>query len=319
MKIDDYITLIYKELKGEITPDEKVQLLKVYGQSDEMKELYQDVKLSWDISGGHLITTQEVESDLEKLYQSIKKSPVKVKSLWPNLAKIAAILIVFVTVGFFIQRSIINQEIEIFAEVNKEIVLPDGSTVWMEKGSVLTYSKDFIEERNISLDGRANFQVTHDASHPFEVSVYDAKVTVLGTRFTVNDHNNRIVVSVNEGRVKLTNKSSSVILVENELGFCSDFDADPEKMQLKTSNFEHWMNDQFRFEGETLGQIVEQLRYIFDIEVSLENETMKDCTISAVFNNIDGQEVISKLASYFDMELVQTNKNLFTLKNGECK
>ena len=70
-----------------------------------------------------------------------------------------------------------------------EVSLPDGTKVWLNSGSTLTYSTDYAKDcRFVKLNGQAFFDVVRDSKRQFDVSVGDVKVLVHGTAFDVNGY-----------------------------------------------------------------------------------------------------------------------------------
>lgn len=88
-------------------------------------------------------------------------------------------------------------------EENRKIILPDGSEITINKGSVLTYNEDFSANRKLRLDGEASFKVAKDSLHPFTVESSDITVTVLGTVFCMK-------TGKNESTAEVTLSSGSV-------------------------------------------------------------------------------------------------------------
>ena len=88
-----------------------------------------------------------------------------------------------------------------------DITLSDGSRVWLNAGSSVTYPVAFSgPDRKITISGEAYLEVAHDKSHPFYVSKGDVQVQVLGTHFNVNayDNENNIRVTLLEGAVAVS-------------------------------------------------------------------------------------------------------------------
>src|SRR5439155_8152 len=73
--------------------------------------------------------------------------------------------------------------------INTYMVLPDGTQVWLNAESRITYSNTFNKSlREVNLEGEAYFDVTHDAAHPFIVHTSSIAIKVLGTAFTVKSY-----------------------------------------------------------------------------------------------------------------------------------
>ncbi len=90
--------------------------------------------------------------------------------------------------------------------------LDDGSIVWLDSGAVL--NRHFSEHRRDIdlLKGRAFFEVAHNAERPFVVSAGDGTATAVGTRFSVSRERSGTTVSVEEGRVRVSNGGNERLL-----------------------------------------------------------------------------------------------------------
>jgi ferric-dicitrate binding protein FerR (iron transport regulator) len=91
-----------------------------------------------------------------------------------------------------------------------QIQLPDGSTVWLNASSNLTYDKDFGKDfREVNLTGEGFFNVVRDPSHPFIIHTKVIDVKVLGTEFNVRAYPNDAYTetSLIRGRVEITVKN----------------------------------------------------------------------------------------------------------------
>ena len=86
-----------------------------------------------------------------------------------------------------------------------QVVLPDGTKVWLNSASSVEYVAPFFSrERRVKMDGEAYFEVQHDAQAPFVVSTNGLDIKVLGTRFNIrnDDSDHRITTVLLEGAVK---------------------------------------------------------------------------------------------------------------------
>lgn len=89
------------------------------------------------------------------------------------------------------------------------ITLADGSKVWLNAGSSLTYPVAFTgSERRVEISGEAYFEIAHNASMPFKVKKGTTEITVLGTHFNVNAYDDEpaIKITLLEGKVKVSTK-----------------------------------------------------------------------------------------------------------------
>ena len=78
--------------------------------------------------------------------------------------------------------------IEVPRGTDYQLVLSDGSKVWVNARSRLTYPVSFGDVREVTLEGEAYFEVARDEDRPFVVRTENLTVKVLGTEFNINEH-----------------------------------------------------------------------------------------------------------------------------------
>lgn len=110
------------------------------------------------------------------------------RSLWRKVAAAAAVVLLAVGVNYFAAqgylRSRVQTNIVTSAHDKGEYVLPDGTRIWLNAGSVLRYYGDLSgRKRVVELTGEAFFKVRHDEKRPFILKADDMNIEVLGTEF----------------------------------------------------------------------------------------------------------------------------------------
>lgn len=146
---------------------------------------------------------------------------------WQNLLAIAASVTVALGLGWWllihrsgsavlkvdqltrVNHSLIEQTNT--TQATKLIALPDGSSIFLKKGSKVAYSRKFDEpNRTVHLTGEAYFEIAKDASRPFLVHAHELSTKVLGTSFTIRAYPNDkdVVVTVRSGRVAVFPQSN---------------------------------------------------------------------------------------------------------------
>ena len=325
MEKDFYITLMYKELVGENSPEESQLLNNFLKESSENEELYADVRLSWELSDQTLNLNQlDVEADLKsvKSRMSEPKMGAKIVPFRRRFLQVAAAILIFAIAGFLVRNLSMPTAIELFAENgNLDFELPDGSKGTLRQGSRLIYESSFTDNRTSTLLGTATFSVTHDESHPFSVKVQDAVVKVLGTEFTIaqTEETEPLIVSVQSGKVSLTQKNESIILTKGEVGICASQISTPQKVDVTGNNFLYWEKQQFRFDGEELRSVNKQIEMAFHVKIDISNRSMNTCRLSGIFNEIKLEELLYLIAGIFEMELVKISEKSFRLDEGTCE
>lgn len=95
-----------------------------------------------------------------------------------------------------------------FIRYTYKLNLPDGSLVWLNAGSKVTYSQGFgVDDRKLTLEGEGYFEVAHNEKVPFEVCTKEVNLRVLGTKFNFKNYSNdeEVMISLVEGKVALQN------------------------------------------------------------------------------------------------------------------
>ncbi|TKC65413.1 DUF4974 domain-containing protein [Pedobacter hiemivivus] len=187
-----------------------------------------------------------------------------------------------------------------------QVVLPDGSKVWLNAASSIKFPSDFVglNQRKVQLIGEAYFEVAKDKSHPFIVQTDKQEVEVLGTHFNVNAYSDEELTKTTllEGsvRVSLDGNSNAVHVTDAFVilkpGQQAVLAAGPIKInQADTEEAVAWKNGYFKFNSESLSSIMRKLSRWYDVEVVYKGEISKDRfggTISRYKNVADVLEML---------------------------
>ena len=166
----------------------------------------------------------------------------------------------------------------------KVISLSDGSKIYLNAGSELSYSKDYdSESRKVSLNGEAYFDVKKGIN-PFIISTEYAEITVLGTKFNVRSRDDGFEVGVNEGAVKVHNDLQSMELSQGE-----QIDINPEYPKTFSSSkmadfYPGWKNNKLICDNSSLLKICDELERIYNVKINFQNESQKNIPISGIIN-----------------------------------
>ncbi|KUM43957.1 FecR family protein [Pseudomonas sp. EpS/L25] len=139
----------------------------------------------------------------------------------------------------------------------QQISLPDGSQVSLNTHTSLFYG-DFIDRRDLYLPaGQAFFEVHHDRFHPFTVKTRQGEIRVTGTRFDVWNTGNDLIVTVAEGRVRVTPEGRTQV-VELTAGMQARYLAGhgPEIRHTDVQALLAWRQGQLVLDGQSLGEVL---------------------------------------------------------------
>ena len=150
------------------------------------------------------------------------------------------------------------------------LVLADGSKVWLNAASSITFPTAFIgKERKVTITGEAYFEVAHNAAMPFIVEKGNTSILVLGTHFNINTYDDEASVNVTllEGSVNVTSGNSSKMIKpgqqaqiyrDEKINLLSDVNVD---------NVVAWKNGLIKFEGADIGTVMRQMARWYDVEI----------------------------------------------------
>ncbi|MEP7376779.1 MAG: FecR domain-containing protein [Chitinophagaceae bacterium] len=179
-----------------------------------------------------------------------------------------------------------------------DMTLSDGSHVWLNAGSSITYPIAFIgSERKVSITGEAYFEVAHDKTKPFFVSKGDMQVEVLGTHFNVNayDDEDAIRVTLLEGSVKVLPTALAVgtklkpgqqALVSAGVKVVND---------VNTEEVTAWKDNRFIFNSLDIKTIMRQLSRWYDVDVVYEGEEITNHFTGVISRDVNASEVFQML------------------------
>lgn len=159
-----------------------------------------------------------------------------------------------------------------------QVNLPDGTKVWLNAASSLTFPVAFAaSERQVKLAGEAYFEVAHNKEKPFKVSSDKQTVTVLGTHFNVSAYkdDDDIRTTLLEGKVKvqLSEIDVSTVLRPGEQSVLKGRTFNTRV--VNTENEIAWVSNAFVFDNEELGSIMRKIARWYDVEVVCPEELEK--------------------------------------------
>ena len=192
-----------------------------------------------------------------------------------------------------------------------QLVLADGTKVWLNAASSLRFPTAFAEkERRVELTGEGYFEVAHDAAKPFHVQVNDMEVQVLGTHFNVNSYSDEpsIKTTLLEGSVKVRSGTQEAVL---KPGQQAQLQATSHKLQttnhVDVEQVMAWKNGLFVFNRADIETILRQAARWYDVDVEYGGK------INETFSGgLPRSENISQLLKIFEA----TGKVTFTI-NGK--
>ncbi|MFY0627101.1 MAG: FecR domain-containing protein [Reichenbachiella sp.] len=342
--------LILSHLSGRIEIWEVKELIQWINSAPENRKKFELIKNFWQNS------QQKVEIDASRLNSAFDKvmskssftseqsdaskqvhfsdrvdSPkIYTKPSFKNYVSIAASIVLVLGIGFGVfQNSKIEQTSNVEALLESTMIykknplgqktnfrLPDGSEVWLNAGSELSFKKSFSEnKREVFLKGEGYFKVTKDAERPFYVITDDFKVRALGTSFNINSYpgNSKHSVALLTGKVavEMTKKNSGSHLLTPGMGLKYDVNATKfEEFLFDSEEVSAWKNGLLIFQNSDFATVVDKLEKWYGVNVIARGTPPKDFVVSGRFNNEYMSNVLRSLKYGRSFDYKINNKDL---------
>ena len=179
------------------------------------------------------------------------------------------------------------------------LILNDGTRVWMNSKSELSYPVAFGENvRRVRLSGEAYFEVTKDSVRPFIVEVDRGfEVKVLGTHFNIKayDTDDSYETTLVEGKVQVSQGHKTKITLEPSEQMVIGKDGRHEVRVVNTSYYTAWHEGWFYFNDESLEQVLIMIGRWYDVDFVFAKENLKEIAVTGKLKRFENLSVILKM------------------------
>lgn len=277
-KTDDMNVIIARYFTGEATNDEVTGLRRWIEQSSDNKKKFFELQDLWESLNPSVdINDIDVDKAERKVLQKsgIDSKKGFLRRFLKSWSRVAAILVLPLIAGilYLILRpgDLQTQDVVLATAYGctSRTTLPDGSVVWLNANSSLTYpSRMDGDSRDVELKGEAYFSVKADKNHPFNVHNSCFVVTATGTEFNVNAYDEDATVTLVSGAVEVCTAKEKVLLqpernAELRGGKLSV------RHDIELEKYCSWRNGILIFDNEPLASICHRLQQIYNVEFEL--------------------------------------------------
>lgn len=294
--------------------NERINLQEKYGISEGELNYAYNFFTTLSFQNKQLPDTEITEA-LQRFTHTVQKTPQSAPGMrW--LIRIAAILsIPLLLSSAYLFRQLNQQKHLNIAQATtvyntfkapmgakSQIVLPDGSLVWLNSGSSLSFPSQFDQEsRKVTLNGEAYFEVVKNERVPMIVSAGSLQVKVYGTKFNLNayDSDDLIETTLVEGKVSILPKDETQ---ETDLkpGFSATFDTASKKIKVDQVNdmeaFTGWKDGKLLFHDERFIKILKKLERWYNVDIRISDESLFNYTLYATFIDENIEQVLDIFA-----------------------
>lgn len=321
---NDHIdALIAREIEGDISTKEQAELQAWLEEDVAHEQYYTAMKQTWDLTADAF--DDAPEPDLEMNWQRFSHTmdapvPLKVVSSskrnnWWKLA--AAAMVIVAAAGLVFTMMNKGGTTIITADAGKkEVTLPDGSKVFLNRNSRISYKDGFAtDHRLVKLEGEAFFEVTPDAGNPFIVTAGASETQVLGTSFVIKAYEHKTVqLNVVTGKVSFSGKKSpkdALVLTAGHTAILQ-LNKEPEQIQNSDPNFMAWKENRLVFDNVPLFQTLNTLEEYFDVRFVVMDSSLLNIKYSLTGNdNPSLPRVLEVLSETMHITIKEESKGVY--------
>lgn len=317
-------------LTNSLTPEEKQSLQEWLDASEENKKYFSDMQEIWMAASDE---TDEMNFNKKHAYQlflqrtetGIQQQNNRQKGFfllrpWMYAAAMMVLIFLCGTIAFQSGKRVIrNQLTQITVEApygsKTKLYLPDGTLVWLNAGSKMSYAQDFgINERTLDLTGEAYFEVTKKKDIPFKVHTGELDVKVLGTKFNFRNYQDDLEAKVCllEGKVALTTGKTETALQPDQQALLNKKTGKLFISTTKAAYSAEWTNGRLYFDEALLPDIVKELERSYNMKITIADDALNSVRFYGNFRRKEQsiQEIMDVLSSTDKMTYTLNGKNI---------
>lgn len=332
-KTNKYKNLIIKVLQGEASPEEQ-RIARAWVDKDpQNKRVYESYEALLLLTHSKKVN-YDTDKAWEKIQSRIKNTtsrPVPKKSILAGKRKtiiryaavsgIAALLVLAIAIFPLLKSQPRMLQITSGLSQNDTQLLPDGTSVSLNAGSVINYPERFTGDfREISIFGEAFFEVSRDAERPFVIHAEGLEIKVIGTSFNIEAYpgSDYVKVTVSTGKVLVypsgaDAETSGCYLTAGEMATFSKESAVILKGTNDNLNFLSWKTGILTFREARLADVFKALESKYKTRFTAENQEVLNQRLTARFENETIEEVLETLSLIFNVKFEKKENEIILL------
>jgi ferric-dicitrate binding protein FerR (iron transport regulator) len=296
--------IIIRYLENRCSEEDFVLINEWMKESDEnagelfrMEEIYQLGKFPFEEENLVVRAERRLGRRLEQENQK-KQEVFKLRSVLRYAAAIVGVMVLAAGLAYWFRNK--AEELVVASAAHgqvREMLLPDGTKVWLNQSSVLKYPRAFEgKERHVYLDGEAYFEVARNHEKPFMVKSPAMDVRVLGTSFNIKcrPDNSFAETTLIEGEVEVKDKSDKgrITLLPGQKAVLNRVTGRMQVKQVDPKMEIVWHNDLIPFEKSSIFQIAAALERFYGVKIILSPDVDSTNTYSGVLKKKDNIESV---------------------------
>lgn len=331
---EEYLLIRYHE--GEVSPEEKALVEEWLNASADHQEEFEDLVNIWKHSSdASFFERLDVQADWAKIKEqavstgkirSLSSQPPLWKRYWWAAAAVGLLLVIG-GIRFWPQSpTSLDWQLAERTEATdpKLFQLADGSEVWLNVGSKLSYPTQFAgKERTVKLEGEGFFNIARNPEKPFIIEAGRSRTKVLGTAFTLEAYEEmgEVRLQVSEGKVEFSSVlpgGGKLILTEGQQAKVN-LVGQVEKIEIPTHEAPAWKTGHFRFKNQPLELILLDLESFYECSFVWDEQALGlQCPLTLALNGESIDEILEELAATVGLAYQKSGKIIF-IQQASCE
>ena len=275
-----------KYWNGTANPEEFSSVLEAMCGEDNNGKVTLELLKRWKETLNNAIENKENCSLLDKIHHRIaleeSKAVVRRLSIYQNLLKVAAVLIVGLVISTLVifrkQQPVSTNVVETVTTpygARTNFKLPDGSEVWLNSGTTISFPRQYGETRNVELSGQAYFHVVKDGK-PFVVKTGFGSIEVMGTSFDAKAYaNDNFETTLVEGSVKIVDGNNLIATLKPGQQATVTPAGKFSMLNVNTGNITSWREGKLIFVKTPFVEVAKDLERWYNVKIELQGERLK--------------------------------------------
>lgn len=317
--------LMAKFLMGECSEEELHKVNAWLDDSDEnVRELFRLEEIYHLGKSNGFADENEIEKAEKQLFKRLDQEKVKQHKTrriygWMRYAAMFVGIFLVSGLSYYFYQNQSKEQILVAVVARdqvKELMLPDGTKVWLNKNTTLKYPSEFSEEgRNVYMEGEAYFEVKRNPEKPFVVRSEAMQVRVLGTVFNFKSDklSRSAVATLIEGEIEVKGNHEEGMIVLSP-GQKAELNAVTRRLIVKQvdTGIENWHNNQFVFEQADIFAIARTLESSYGVKIILAPDMDATKTYSGILKKKNSvEEVLNLIKNSIPIEYKIVGNSVF--------
>ncbi|ACU57804.1 FecR family protein [Chitinophaga pinensis] len=297
--------LLSRYFSGEASPEEAMTIDDWRGRNNANNKEFNALRTAWNATSA----LPYVMQDATAAWQQMQPLPQRTRPQRIHIATwaAAAVLTGIIICAAILLRPVRQHTVTTTADETRQLKLPDGSGIILLANSTFTYPETFATPaRNVSLQGKAGFDIHGNAAQPFIITAGGLQIKVLGTAFNVAEDDTCILVKMLTGKILMYTISDTLPVAGGQTAVYSKKD-----QRIRYDRV-------FHFENEDLSVVCKALTEAYQTNIIIDQPAIASLKISSNFDNKTLDYVLEVIATTLNIQYTrkpETNEIHFTTEN----